>query len=420
MPFESFLVKLRCMDKTKKKKGSEICSKETVFRLADFVKPQKKLNSEICSNEELLSFASFYKRFKRLISLPIHCRNIEDVHYEKAELVNNLPDFLRTLVKILSGLATRGEKVTWNIRPESMLDIILLAEGHTQLADDPLPRGMISLKPDEWRERELAEWDLDMTIAKLCKYLGVKKEDLIAEGFFKREPCTREEFLRIKSIHKGLNFLIDHKSKKTDSAYSHRQTKVFEDIKDFWPRLNQISRLLNVPLEIGLNDFKVAIFGSKRLSKAEAKIIYSKPLYNGQELPMDDVIATEEERLRLIAKENLDELMVDLCKHFKRTKHTETKQQIKRVKESPKTEAIMVDEERSEVKCGGKIYPVTERQAKLLKQLNEKPGVWTSGSELKKPYTERLDKVKNKLPKPILKLIESHTRKGYRLITSSQ
>lgn len=83
--------------------------------------------------------------------------------------------------------------------------------------------------------------------------------------------------------------------------------------------------------------------------------------------------------------------------------------------EQPCEKMLTIDKRRLEATYGGKTYPITERQAEFLEKLIEKPGVWIPGSELKKHYEERLDKVKNYLPKPILKLIESHTRKGYRL-----
>jgi hypothetical protein len=76
---------------------------------------------------------------------------------------------------------------------------------------------------------------------------------------------------------------------------------------------------------------------------------------------------------------------------------------------------LSVDRERSEVSYCGQTYPVTSRQVDFLEVLCKQPGAWVSGSEIKRRYDERLDKVKNKLPAPIGKLIQSHTVNGYRL-----
>ena len=84
-----------------------------------------------------------------------------------------------------------------------------------------------------------------------------------------------------------------------------------------------------------------------------------------------------------------------------------------------KQSLLSVDRERLGAICGGKSYSITERQAEFLEKLAEKPGVWIAGSQLKNDYRERLDKVKNSLPKAILKLIDSHTRNGYRLKEST-
>lgn len=153
---------------------------ELVFENRDSLKSVWRGKSARVSKKELRRFASFYERFKRLIRLPL-CK-IEDRNYEKAELIRDVPEFFAILAKIVCQLAVRGVRVTWNTEIESMIDIILLAEGHPQLADDPLPRGCISLKPNEWQERELAEWHLDFVMAKLCKCLGVKKEDILTES----------------------------------------------------------------------------------------------------------------------------------------------------------------------------------------------------------------------------------------------
>jgi hypothetical protein len=76
---------------------------------------------------------------------------------------------------------------------------------------------------------------------------------------------------------------------------------------------------------------------------------------------------------------------------------------------------LVIDRERSEVTYRGKTYPVTSRQVDFLEALRRQPGAWVSGSQVKRRYEERLDKVKSKLPAPIRKLIESHTVNGYRL-----
>jgi len=78
-------------------------------------------------------------------------------------------------------------------------------------------------------------------------------------------------------------------------------------------------------------------------------------------------------------------------------------------------EVLTVDRERSEATYRDKTYPITLRQLDLLEVLCKQPGAWVSGSQIKRHYDERLDKVKNKLPAPIRKLIESHTVNGYRL-----
>ncbi len=76
---------------------------------------------------------------------------------------------------------------------------------------------------------------------------------------------------------------------------------------------------------------------------------------------------------------------------------------------------LVIDRERSEVRYRGKTHRLTLRQVDFLESLCKQPGVWIPGSQIKRRYDERLDKVKSKLPAPIRKLIESHTVNGYRL-----
>jgi hypothetical protein len=79
------------------------------------------------------------------------------------------------------------------------------------------------------------------------------------------------------------------------------------------------------------------------------------------------------------------------------------------------TKVLAIDRERSEVTYQDKAYRVTQRQVDFLEVLCKQPSAWVPGSQIKRRYEERLDKVKNKLPAPIRKLIESHTVNGYRL-----
>jgi hypothetical protein len=103
-------------------------------------------------------------------------------------------------------------------------------------------------------------------------------------------------------------------------------------------------------------------------------------------------------------------------------KKTITRKCLTEIEHGNKTEnmSLTIDKDRLEVSYKNKTFPITERQVEFLEQLAKKPGVWIPGSELKKSYGERLDKVKNKLPEPILELIESHTRNGYRLTECSK
>jgi len=282
---------------------------------------------KICSREELEQFVSIYERFKLMIKLP-WCK-IEDPMYKKVELATDMRDFWPTLNNMVRELSGQGAMlISWHTSLKSIIMVIFSVEGHVQNAYDPLPRGMISLSPDEWQERDLAELDLDSLAVALCKYFGIKREDFTAEKIRKLEICNQEEYLRLKSIHNALTLLIDHKSKKDESIYLHKQTEVYEDIKDFLPRLNQISRLLNVPLEIGLDGFKIAIFGAKSLSKQEAMLIYSQPKY--QDVPMHEALVIEEECLKGIVKENMDDLMQCLRKHFKLTNEDISQEMIER------------------------------------------------------------------------------------------
>jgi len=94
----------------------------------------------------------------------------------------------------------------------------------------------------------------------------------------------------------------------------------------------------------------------------------------------------------------------------------ETKQNGSAIKKRSRGGTLSIDKKGLEVRYNGIAYSVTERQADFLEELNKKPGEWIPGSKLKKPYTERLDKIKKKLPEPIKALIESHTCNGYRLM----
>ena len=76
---------------------------------------------------------------------------------------------------------------------------------------------------------------------------------------------------------------------------------------------------------------------------------------------------------------------------------------------------ISIDEGRFEVTYRGQIYAITERQTKFLSDLDARRGKWVAGSVLKEHPSERIDRVKNTLPPPILALVQSHLRNGYRL-----
>lgn len=125
--------------------------------------------------------------------------------------------------------------------------------------------------------------------------------------------CTHEEFEQFKSIQEGLGFLLDRQADRTDSAYSYKQTEVLEKAKDFWPRLEQICDALNIRLEIDLEDLKKAVFGFEPLHGEESTAICCNSPYVG--MPMFRVIPLEEERVKRVAKRNLDAVMVHLRKY---------------------------------------------------------------------------------------------------------
>lgn len=77
---------------------------------------------------------------------------------------------------------------------------------------------------------------------------------------------------------------------------------------------------------------------------------------------------------------------------------------------------LCLNRDKLEVQYKKKKYPLTDRQIEFLEKLNHKPDTWIPGTKLKEYPTQRLDKIKNSLPKPILRLVKSHTRHGYRLI----
>ncbi len=70
---------------------------------------------------------------------------------------------------------------------------------------------------------------------------------------------------------------------------------------------------------------------------------------------------------------------------------------------------------RFEATYEGNLYPLSERQTEFLKGLIDGDDAWIPGKQLRSHCNERLDKVKGALPEPLQVLIESHTRKGYRL-----
>ncbi len=76
---------------------------------------------------------------------------------------------------------------------------------------------------------------------------------------------------------------------------------------------------------------------------------------------------------------------------------------------------LSIDDKACQVRYDDQVFEVTERQATFLKSLYEKRGEWVAGAQLKDYTEERIDKVKKELPEPLLCLIESHTRKGYKL-----
>ena len=129
--------------------------------------------------------------------------------------------------------------------------------------------------------------------------------------------CTHKEFELFKSIHEGLAFLFDGKADKINSAYSYKQTEVFEKAKDFWPRLEQICEAVNISLEIDLKEFKNAVFGFEPFYGQKAEAICCNSPYIG--MPMSKVMLLEEEHLKRVAKRNLDKVMLHLRKYVSET-----------------------------------------------------------------------------------------------------
>lgn len=76
---------------------------------------------------------------------------------------------------------------------------------------------------------------------------------------------------------------------------------------------------------------------------------------------------------------------------------------------------ISINRRRFEVTYQEEVYRITERQTRFLSDLLERRGTWVTGAVLRDVPGERIDRVKNTLPPPILALIESHLRNGYRL-----
>jgi hypothetical protein len=100
---------------------------------------------------------------------------------------------------------------------------------------------------------------------------------------------------------------------------------------------------------------------------------------------------------------------------------TETRQKIKDLKTSKQQKKnrktkLKIDEGGLNARLNGKSYKITDRQMDFLKELLNKREMWVSGKTLRKHNDERVDKIKNSLPSPIRKLIQSHTRNGYRLV----
>jgi len=79
----------------------------------------------------------------------------------------------------------------------------------------------------------------------------------------------------------------------------------------------------------------------------------------------------------------------------------------------PKT--LLLHCRRLEAEYEGNLYPLSERQTEFLRGLIDGNGAWILGKQLRSHGDERLDKVKKALPGPLQVLIESQTRKGYRL-----
>lgn len=79
-------------------------------------------------------------------------------------------------------------------------------------------------------------------------------------------------------------------------------------------------------------------------------------------------------------------------------------------------EKIPVNEDRLEAYAEKDWHSITDSQLRIIKKLNENPGAWVAGKNLKaNPISEeRPDKIIKPLPKPLRKRIES-SRNGYRL-----
>lgn len=279
----------------------------------------KNTRVKVCSKEELEQFVSIYNRFKQMMNVSSY--PMEDFDYKQLELIKNIRDFWPVINKIINGLTGN---MLWKTSLASIQDVILLARGNIQSAYDPLPRGAISLETKEWENRRLTEASFDSLMIELCKYFNVEKKDFGTNGILKRKWCTINEFLRFKSIHKDFNFLIENQSNETTLlSGTQKQTELLEDIEDFWPRLNTISRLLNVPFGIDLVEFRIIILGVKSLTKAEKNRIYSKSLYENQDFSFDEILTIESDCLKNTVKENLDEIVIKLRKYFDKNEENE-------------------------------------------------------------------------------------------------
>lgn len=128
--------------------------------------------------------------------------------------------------------------------------------------------------------------------------------------FDKDLPCSKDEFIRFKSIHQGFCYLLSNEL--DNSEYRYKQAEIYDQLEEFFPTLQRICKTNNITLNLELSAFRIVVLGYE-------DTYFNIPpdtILDGSEIPVEEYLVTQKEQLTQKATNTLNLVMARLKRHF--------------------------------------------------------------------------------------------------------